>query len=176
MATDRELVDQVRAGDLQAFAPLIERYERSVLAVVQAELRDQEMAQDVTERALLLAYRHLAKLTDGAQFGPWLLRIARRQSIEAVRLMPVAVGAGGSESSDIGFDTGESEWITHEHILGLVARLPEDERRVVGLRYFDDHSLAEIADLVGEPADQVARQFSRAVMRLEFWWQREQNL
>lgn len=177
MATDLDLVNQVRIGNLQAFARLVERYERSVLAVVQAEVRDPEMAQDVAERSLLLAFRRLGNLSDGSQFGPWLLRMARRLSIEAVRSMPVAAGMiSGAEGSGDDIDWGNPEWIEHEHLLGLVARLPEDERRIVGLRYFDNHSLAQIADLVGQPIDQVARQFSRAVMRLDFWWKREQGL
>lgn len=174
MTTDLELVNRVRTGEIQAFANLVERYERTVLAVVQAEVRDPEAAQDLTESTLLLAYRHLGKLPDGSQFGPWLLRLARRKSIEVVRKTPVELGAvvGDSTPSWGSFD---SAWIDHEHILGLVTRLPEEERRLVGLRYFDNHSLTEIAELVGEPVEVVTRQISRAVMRLQFWWEREQE-
>ena len=175
MTTDLELVDRIRAGEIQAFSQLIERYERSALAVVQAELRDPETAQDVTKTAMLLAFRHLGKLRDGSQFGPWLLRIARRQSIEVVRLMPVPVGAGSDSDESDDFYLGDAEWIEHEHVLGLVARLPEDERRLVGLRYFDNHSLVEISDVVGDPVDLVARQISRAMTRLQYWWGREQD-
>ena len=175
MTTDLELVERVRAGETQAFAQLIERYERSVLAAVQAELRDPETAQDVTKTSMLLAYRHLARLPDGSQFGPWLLRIARRKSIEVVRSMPVPVGAGDGLGELDDFYASDPEWIEHEHVLGLVARLPEEERRLVGLRYFDNHSLAEIAIVVGDPVDLVARQISRAMTRLQYWWSREQE-
>lgn len=177
MTTDRELVEQVRAGDVQAFAALIERYERSVLAVVQAELRDPDVAQDVTKKTLVCAFRHLPKLEDGSHFGPWLLRLARRQSINAVRSMPVAIGAGVlSDDSDSDFDCCDPDWIEHEHILGLVTRLPDEDRRLIGLRYFDNYTLSEIADLVGYPMDQVTRRMSLAQMRLQYWWTREQEL
>ncbi|MBS0203438.1 MAG: sigma-70 family RNA polymerase sigma factor [Planctomycetes bacterium] len=176
MTTDLELVNRVRTGEIQAYARLVERYERTVLAVVLAEVRDPDAAQKLTESTLVSAYRRLEKLPDGSQFGPWLLRLARRKSIEVVRKAPVGVGAAvGSDDSDASFDGFDPDWIGHEHVLGLVARLPEDERRLVGLRYFDNHTPKEIAELEETPVEQVTRQISRAVMRLQFWWEREQD-
>lgn len=178
MTTDFELVKRVQSGETQAFARLIERYERSVLAVVQAELRDPDLAQDVTKDTLLLAFRRLGKLDDGSRFGPWLLRLARRRSIDAVRRMPVAVGGPSELEESHGVTDGccDPDWIDHEHLLGLVARLPDEARRLVGLRYFDNHSEQKIAELVGSPIDHVKRQMSLAMMRLQYWWTREQEL
>lgn len=174
VTTDLELVDRVRAGDVPAFAELVTRYERSVLAVVQAELRDTDQAQVVAKATLLTAFRRLNKLPDGTPFGAWLLRLARHQSIEAVRKMPVAVGAG---DSDCDFCcVCDPAWIEHEHLLGLVARLPDEERQLITLQYFDDHSLPEIATLTGKSVAQVSRQASLAMMRLQYWWTREQDL
>jgi RNA polymerase sigma-70 factor (ECF subfamily) len=172
VTTDRELVDRVRAGEASAFAVLVERYQRSVLAMIQAELRDPEAAHGVAKTTLLSAYRQLPRLSDGSQFGPWLLRMARRRSIEAVRRMPVVIGG---PQMDNGFDSCDLDWIEHEHVLGLVTRLPNEERQLIGLRYFDNHSLAEIAELQGLPVEQVSRQLSMAVMRLQYWWTREQE-
>lgn len=175
MITDLELVNRVRNGDLEAFEFLAERYERSVLAMAQAELREPQQAQEVTESVLLLAFRSLDLLEDGSLFGPWLLRLARRQSIEAVRTMPIPVGAGSSLSDDE-IDYCDPEWLEHEQLLGLIARLPSDERRLIGLRYFDNHSLPTIAAIVGTPIEQLESQISRALTRLNLRWEREQEL
>jgi RNA polymerase sigma-70 factor (ECF subfamily) len=174
VTTDQELVERVQAGDVQAFAALVERYERSVLAVVQAELRDPKAARKVAKRTLVRAFGRLSKLDDGSQFGPWLLKLARRQSINAVRAMPTAVGAKTADGKQ--HDGYDPEWIEHEHMLGLVTRLPDEDRRLIGLRYFDNHTLPEIAALVGYPMDQVTRRISLAHMRLQYWWSREQEL
>jgi len=171
--TDLELVDRVRAGDIQAYEQLAERYERSVLAIAQAELRDPHLAQEVTETVLLQGFRSLANLQDGSRFGPWLLKLARRQAIEAVRTMPIPVGTGGSGLSDSEIECCDPEWIEHEMLLGLIARLPPDERRLVGLRYFDNHPLPTIAAITGTPLDQLEEQISRTVSRLNLRWQRE---
>lgn len=172
--TDLELVDRVRAGDIQAYEQLAERYERSVLAIAQAELRDPQVAQEVTEAVLLQGFRSLENLEDGSRFGPWLLKLARRQSIEAVRTMPIPVGAG-SGLSDGELDCCDPEWIEHEMLLGLIARLPPDERRLIGLRYFDNHPMPTIAAITGTPLEQLEEQISRTVTRLNLRWQREQE-
>jgi RNA polymerase sigma-70 factor (ECF subfamily) len=174
VTTDQELVERVQAGDVQAFAALVERYERSVLAVVQAELRDPKAARKVAKRTLVRAFRRLSTLDDGSQFGSWLLKLARRQSINAVRTMPISVGVKTAEGNTHG--RCDPEWIEHEHMLGLVTRLPDEDRRLIGLRYFDNHTLPEIAALVGYPMDLVTRRISLAHMRLQYWWSREQEL
>ncbi|MEI8383297.1 MAG: sigma-70 family RNA polymerase sigma factor [Planctomycetota bacterium] len=173
--TDLELVDRVRAGDIQAYEQLAERYERSVLAIAQAELRDPQVAQEVTEAVLLQGYRALENLVDGSGFGPWLLKLARRQSIEAVRTMPIPVGADGPGLSDGELDCCDLEWIEHEMLLGLIARLPPDERRLIGLRYFDNHPMPTIAAITGTPVERLEEQISRTVTRLNLRWQREQE-
>lgn len=175
MTTDRELVSRVQAGDVEAFATLVERYERSVLAIVQAELRCPDAARNVTKTTMVRAFRRIARLDDGSQFGPWLLQQARRQSINAVRSMtrPDKCAVAKSQESVHNCDC---EWIEHERMLGLVSRLPDEDRRLIGLRYFDDYSLSEIAVVIGASTDQVVRRISLAQRRLQYWWSREQEL
>jgi len=175
VATDQELVNRVRSGDVEAFASLARRYERSVLAIIQAEVRDPLMAQDVTAVTLSRAYRGLAKLPVDSPFGPWLLKIARRQTVNVLRSMPIPVGPGNRLSDSDRFHSYDDEWIENEHLLGLLARLPAEERRLIGLRFFDNHSLSEIANVVDRPVEQVTRQIANAVARLKYWWEWEQE-
>ena len=171
MTSDAELVNRVRRGDREAFGTLIARYERSVLAVAVAELRDLQTAEDVTSTTLLLAFQKLATLKDAASFGPWLMQIARRQIVDAVR--------GRRETVAVSLDTApliespDADWIEHEQLLGLVARLPEHERWLVGMRYFDGLSMSEIAVSTGRPIGTVTKQLSRAIARLREWLDEE---
>jgi RNA polymerase sigma-70 factor, ECF subfamily len=78
--SDQALVDAVVAGDKTAFAELVRRYEPAARAAVIAILRDTHLAQDVLQEAFLQAYNHLRKLRVRSRFGPWILKIARRQA------------------------------------------------------------------------------------------------
>jgi hypothetical protein len=64
-----------------AFAALVARHERAVWATTWRVLRDDHAAADAGQEAFLQAFRQLADLRQPEQFGPWLLRIARRVSI-----------------------------------------------------------------------------------------------
>ncbi len=72
--SDAEWVARVRQGDVEAFGPLAERYEKTLLAVALAHLRDIHTAEDVVQAALLRAYQRLNTLRDDTKFGPWLAR------------------------------------------------------------------------------------------------------
>ncbi len=174
MESDAEFVSSVRRGDVEAFGRLIERYERSVLAAALAELRDVHLAEDVAQQTLLLAFRRLDTLRDEGKFGPWLMQIARRQVVDAVRARRVPVSVPLDDSQHETADaSGNQDWIENEHLLSLVARLPDHERVLVGLRYFDGHSMAEIAGITGRPIGTVTKQLSRATRRLRSRWDKE---
>ncbi|HWL73827.1 MAG TPA: sigma-70 family RNA polymerase sigma factor [Burkholderiaceae bacterium] len=168
MASDLELVEQVRRGDVEAFGRLSTRYERSVLAIALVSLRDMHAAEDVAQAALLAAFQRLNTLKDGSKFGPWLMRIARRKVIDAMRCEKLPVGGPAELLLDARLENSSAA-VEHEHLLGLTARLPDHERIVIGLRYFDGHSTAEIAAITGKPIGSVTKQLSRAIARLRGW-------
>ncbi len=176
--SDAELVARVRGGDVEAFGRLVERYERTLLAAALTELHDIHTAEDVVQATMLLAFRRLETLRDAARFGPWLMQIGRRQVVEALRFrrIPLAIPLDDSEHerADGATDAGNIQtWIENEHLLSLVARLPDHERVLIGHRYFDGHSMAEITAITTRPLGTVTKQLSRAIARLRSWWDKE---
>src|SRR5262249_49813410 len=129
MLPDTELVDRTRRGELGAFRTLVERHQRSVLAVALAEMHDIHAAEDIAQTAFLLAYRHLATLRDGSKFCAWLMQIARRQIVDAVRMRrtPVAVE---SQLAPISVNENREtvSFDDREQLLVVTQRLPEHER------------------------------------------------
>ena len=176
MVPDAQLVASVRLGDVEAFGQLAERYERSLLAIALAKARDIHEAEDIVQTTLLVAFRRLGTLHDERRFGPWLMQIARRQVVELFRARRTpAVVPLNDLHHEKGDDTPVQIRIENEHLLSLVARLPEREGMLIGLRYFDGHSMAEIASISGQPLGTVTKQLSRAIARLRSWYG-EENL
>jgi RNA polymerase sigma-70 factor (ECF subfamily) len=171
--SDAELVGQVRRGDIEAFGRLIERYERTLLSVALAELHDVHAAEDVVQAAMLLAFRRLETLRDERKFAAWLIQIARRQVIDAVRARRVAITVRLDGSEENRASEGINNWAENEHLLNLIARLPERERVLIGLRFFDGHSIAEIATISARPVGTVTKTLSRAIARLRAWCDKE---
>jgi len=139
-----------------------------------AKVRNFHEAEDVVQATLLVAFRRLGTLREEGKFGPWLMQIARSQVVEAVRArrIPATVPLNGPDHHE-GDDAHAQIRIENEHLLSLIARLPEHERMLIGLRYFDGHSMAQIATISARPLGTVTKQLSRAIARLRSWYDKE---
>ena len=69
MQSDAELVNAVLDGEKEAFAVLVERYERAVRAVAVDILRDRHLAADVSQDAFVRSFEQLAGLRKAETFG-----------------------------------------------------------------------------------------------------------
>ena len=166
--TDAELAGKAKCGDVPAFEQLILRYERSVRSIAWAFLHDSHGCDDATQETFVAAFQGLAELRETEKFGSWLMQIARRTSqklatrannrpdqgplIDEVAEVPLAISS------------------RQRQLLELIERLPENERLVIAMRYFDGHSSQEIADVTGRPLGTVTKQLSRAYERLRSWF------
>jgi RNA polymerase sigma-70 factor, ECF subfamily len=163
---DAELVDRARAGDRDAFAELVKRYERLVIAEAVNQLRCPEDARDVAQDVFVIAYRRLNSPWGPRRFGPWIMRIARntalryrkqrcRRSHESIpEQFPDRCGISPSDN-DL------------DSMLQCIARLPAQERVVLMLRYVQGMTTEQIAGVTGRPIGTVTKQLSRARQRLK---------
>lgn len=168
MRSDAELVNAVLAGERDSFGELVERHERGVRIAVFALLCDHHTSLDVTQDAFIAAYEHLRDLRDPAAFGGWLLRIARRRALNAIRARREVepLQAEGPTAPEPPAPALEK---LQERLLAAVLRLPEHERVVLSLTYFSGHKLSEVAVITGRPLGTVTVQLGRARQRLREW-------
>src|SRR3954463_1039850 len=95
---DRDLVEQARRGDREAFAVLVHQVSDSLDAVAPRILRDPALAEDALQNALVLAWRRLPHLREIDRFEAWIHRILvhacydesqrARQWTTTVRVLP----------------------------------------------------------------------------------------
>ena len=83
--TDLELVRRARAGELDAFEALTNRYEQRVYSLALRMLRQEQDAEDVTQQTLLSALEKLNGFRGDASFATWLLRIASHAALKVIR-------------------------------------------------------------------------------------------
>ncbi len=165
MLSDAELIQAVMAGDRESFEPLIRRYERTVCAVAADVLNDRHMAQDVAQEVFITAYKQLGTLRDPAAFGPWTMRIARRQAVQWAKKRSLRTNVEPLPESAAPSDNGQLDDASAA-LLNAIGLLPGHERRVVMLKHFDGHEVSAIAEITGRPVGTVTKQLSRAYARL----------
>src|SRR5215207_5742975 len=82
---DAELVAAVLAGDREAFNPLLERWQPSILRLCRRLLGPGPQAEDVAQEAAVAAFLGLPRLADPVRFGAWLQAIAANRARMALR-------------------------------------------------------------------------------------------
>lgn len=172
MLSDQEVVAQVLAGQTDAYAVLVARYERLARAAALRMVRDGHAADDVAQEAFVAAFRSLASLRDHAGFAGWLLGIVRRRAATAVR-QERRRRSISDDFANCPARTGALPSAESLELLELVERLPDQERVVIGLKYFEGHSVEKIAEMTSRPIGTVTKQLSRARQRLHDWLTKE---
>lgn len=167
--TDGQLVEQTLIGSKEAYAVLVNRYKHKVYGLLRGNGLDRQDAQDLTQETFLKAYRNLVSHAPSCSFAAWLYTIAlntlrdnwKRQNVQA------RVLAASAEPS---YEPGPEETVLKaerdEELYSRIMELPENYRRTLLLRYTNDLSYEEIAELMGVPASKVQNDLYRAKLRL----------
>lgn len=142
-----EWVQRAAAGDHEAFAALVQRYQRPLVNFAGRYLGSREEAEDVAQEALVRSYLCLGKLRSAEAFGSHLFRIAlnlaRRRATR--RLAPAAPEPPPAPSAE----AQALEHLEVARIMKAISDLPEDYRLAVSLRVEGGLSFAEIGELTG---------------------------
>jgi RNA polymerase sigma-70 factor, ECF subfamily len=168
---DRELVESVIAGETESFSILVSRYMRSAIGIATGIVHDKHSAEDIAQDAFVLAYEKLNSLKNGNAFAPWLFQITRHRAIQSVRnKLPVKSLAEETYSSipDDNYLIDDTQ-----ELLELIERLPEHERIVIRFKYFDGHSVRDIASMTGQTVGTVTKKLTRARNRLQTFLKKE---
>ncbi len=169
LAAERLLIEASQR-DPSRFAGLYERYFNRVYAFALARTGEQSMAEDVTSETFRRAFQNLPSFQwRGVPFSSWLFRIAANASSDMrakrgrqVPLEDVSEEAVGS-SDEMAFVE------ERVHLLGLLERLPGDQRRVIVLRFAEGRLGREIAEAMGRSEGAVKQLQLRALQNLRTW-------
>src|SRR5579862_702413 len=169
-------MEQMHAGNTDAFAVIFRRYHRLVHLVALRVLRDAGEAEDLTQSVFLEIYRKLG------QFDPrrgtlkvWLLQHAQCRSINRRNFLLVRQFHNHVELSDEEQDRSlwspsrapaqETNQVTSE----VLSALPDAQRETIRLYFFEGLSLKEIAERRAETFSNVRHHYYRGLGRLRFY-------
>ena len=177
-ANDAELIQRVLDGDQDAFSTLVNKYQKSVHALVWRKIGDFHIAEELTQDVFLKAYKRLSTLKRPEQFPGWLYVIATRHCVSWLRKKQVPIRSLDAMSTDELEEACYAQYeVVHnetaaieqrrELVKRLLKKLPESERTVVTLYYLAEMSGAEISQFLGVSPNTVRSRLHRARQRLE---------
>ena len=172
-ASDSELLEAFRSGDVRAFESLVRRYQRPVLAIARRFTRDEDDAEDLGQRAFINAAQRAGGWRGGS-FKSWLFRIVvnlAKNHLRDISRFDRSEEAHEEESEPTApnahqrLEDREQQGVLRE----AVARLPRRQREVLLLRIDGDLPFAEIASALGITETNAKVNFHHAVQKLKAW-------
>jgi RNA polymerase sigma-70 factor, ECF subfamily len=167
-SSDRALIQQVLSGDVEAYARLVDRHYDRCARIALRILGNREDAEEAIQDAFVRAFRALEDYEDRERFPAWLTRIlvnqcrtmlagTRRREALFLDVDPLALEL----AADAGLPGGP--WLELEHAL---ARLPDEQREALVLKYADDLTYEEMARITGAGESALKMRVQRAFARL----------
>jgi RNA polymerase sigma-70 factor (ECF subfamily) len=170
---DDALLAGLGAGDPDAAAAFVRRFQGRVFGLAVTMVGDRGVADDVAQEAFVRAWRH-ANAYDARRgtVATWLLTITRNLAIDALRamrssptdpdvlaaLLPAAPGSGPDGAAVASDDAAR--------VRTALAALPEEQRRAVVLARFSGLTAAEIGDREGIPLGTAKTRIRTGLLRL----------
>jgi RNA polymerase sigma-70 factor (ECF subfamily) len=165
--TDGAVVRRVRAGDVEAFALLVDRHHARLARYALHLTGDRGEAEELVQETFVRAFRALGRYEDRERFGAWLLRILvnRCRSARARDARRAATASSWVAEAAEWSDPAE-RMALREELGAALARLPNEQREAVVLRYAEELGYEEIAALTGTGISALKMRVKRGCARL----------
>lgn len=169
---DEIIVRRVLAGDREAFAELVDQYQKLVYHVANYYLRNSDEVDDAAQEVFFRSYRALDKYNPEYRFSTWLSGITRNYCLDILRKNGRVMMVDFETCEYLATDghTPEEAWIEEEERLELktaVDALPENYREVVRLYHQEDLSYQVMSERMNKPLSIVKNRLMRARRMLE---------
>ena len=148
--SEERLLIEAAQKDPSRFAELYEQNFHRVYAYIARRVRDRAEIQDLTAHVFHQALANLGKFKwKGSPFAAWLYRIASNAIADQAKRQLRESGEQTDTPSDTSATTDLEVVERRARLFGAVDKLPEDQRRVILLRFADEKSIREIASVLG---------------------------
>ena len=172
--SDAELLSgfKTEATKERAYTVIIKKYQEKLYWHIRRMVVDHDDANDVLQNVFIRVWKGLANFREDSQLYTWLYRIATNESLTfieqqkkrtSVSLSDVESGLSNKIKADEGFDGKKLEW----KLQLAIQQLPEKQRAVFNLRYYDEMPYAEMSQVLETSEGSLKASYHHAVKKIE---------
>ena len=174
-SSDYDIINQVLAGNHQAYSVLVARYQNYVFTIALRFTKNREDAEEVAQDIFIKAYRSLADFRGASKFSTWLYTIVNNTCITFLRKKKLEVHSLDNEhvfdlaeSQDSGLRANLVEQKSRVNMVNQAIRLlSPDDAQIITLFYKGEQTLEEIALALGIEINAAKVRLHRARTRLK---------
>ena len=153
--TDEQLAALVLAGDGQAFAQIVERYQKQIFALAYRLGGDYDEAKDMAQEAFIRIYNEMHRYDPQRRFFPWMYRVAHNCCVNLLQKRPKDLSPlddmGEFRPSLNAAENPEQRYAQREFgesLTRALRQLPEHYRTPIVLKYLEGFSYQQISALL----------------------------
>ena len=149
---------------------IVDQYSQSLYWKIRSIVLTHEDADDVLQNTFLKAWKSLPTFQGKAKLSTWLYRIAINESLDFLRHQKTAVLSSADADLSVAnrlladdyFDGDKSQAVLQE----AIATLPDVQRMVFTLRYYDEMKYSEISEILGTSEGSLKASYHIAVQKI----------
>jgi RNA polymerase sigma-70 factor, ECF subfamily len=169
-AEEARLLRAVADGDELAFKRLYLIYHRRLGGFLMRITRRLDLAEELINDVMFAVWRQAGSFRGDSEVSTWIMGIAYRQALKAIRRRKRVLPLFGSRGDDDASQPVERDWVQHQEtrqwVESALGNLPPKQRMVIELAYFMDLSCDEISRVAGCPVGTVKTRMHAARKRL----------
>jgi RNA polymerase sigma-70 factor (ECF subfamily) len=178
MQTDEEIIISYLNGNKDSFTEIVNRYIKIIYNFIYRLIGNEKVAEDLTQEVFLKAWKNIKGFDTEKSFRTWIFSIARNTAIDYLRKrkdVPISAFDTEDEENIIENTLIDEELKPDEiyalsenkiHIEKILNELTIIQKQVVLLKYMNEMSLSEVAEVMKIPLDTAKSHHRRALSKL----------
>lgn len=169
---DQRILSEIRNASNrdQGYRLLLQTYQDRLYQVIRRMLGNHEDTDDVLQNTFIKVFKHIDRFEGKSQLYTWLHRIAVNESLTFIKQSKRKTSIALDEVPELANQYADSN-IDEDKVIVLlqssIAQLPEKQRLVFSLRYFDEMTYDEISNLLGTSVGGLKASYHHAVKKIE---------
>lgn len=172
MLSDSELVEMLREPRTrrEGFAVLVKQYSEKLYWKVRRIVLSHEDANDVLQNVFIKVWSNLQNFQGKSSLSTWLYRIAINESLDFLRKQKLADKVSADEDVSVASRLMSDEYFDGDEVQArlqeAVARLPEVQRMVFNLKYFEEMKYSEMSQILNTSEGALKASYHLAVKKI----------
>lgn len=176
-----QIIKQARQGSAEHFGILYDHYIAPIYRFIFLKVSDKAAAEDITHEVFLRAWQNIGSYNDqGHPFSSWLYQIARNKVIDYYRTKRNNVSLENIAEDSIQVAPAIAENLdlqsSFQQVKAAISQLNEEQQNVIILRFIEEKSSSEIAEIIGKSEGAVRIIQHRALNKLRELLQSSNNI
>lgn len=170
--SDSELVEMLREPRTrrEGFAVLVKQYSEKLYWKVRRIVLSHEDANDVLQNVFIKVWSNLQNFQGKSSLSTWLYRITINESLDFLRKQKLADKVNADEDVSVASRLMSDEYFDGDEVQArlqeAVARLPEVQRMVFNLKYFEEMKYSEISQILNTSEGALKASYHLAVKKI----------